>query len=101
MRDGTIETYAESDGSAVFPRNIFLSRITDPQGNTLTLNYDKVDGRVRLVSLTDATGRKTAFSYGSRVSPLLVTRITDPFGRSASLTYDSSGRLNSITDVSA
>ncbi len=99
LQDGTIETYAESDGSAVFPRNIFLSKITDPRGNTLTLHYDKVDGRVRLVSLTDATGRKTSFSYRSRVSPLLVTRITDPFGRSASLTYDGDGRLNSITDV--
>jgi len=99
LQDGTVETYAESDGSAVFPRNVFLSRIADPQGNALTLDYDRVGGRIRLVSLTDATGRKTTFSYRSPISPLLITAITDPFGRSAKLTYDNGGRLSSITDV--
>ena len=99
LRDGTVETYAQSDGSAVFPRNVFLTRITDPQGNTLTLNYRKVNGQARLASLTDATGRKTTFGYGSAFSPLLITKVTDPFGRSAALTYDSNGRLSSITDV--
>jgi YD repeat-containing protein len=99
LKDGTVETYSESDGSAVFPRNVFLTKITDPQGNSLTLDYRAVGGQVRLVSLTDATGRKTTFSYGSRVSPLSITKITDPFGRSAELTYDSEGRLSSITDV--
>jgi YD repeat-containing protein len=99
LRDGTVETYAESDGSTVSPRNVFLSRITDPQGNTVTLNYGKVGGQVRLASLTDATGRNTAFDYGSAISPLLITKITDPFGRSADLRYDLDGRLSSITDV--
>ena len=99
LTDGSVETYAESDGSRVFPRNVFLTRITDPQGNTLSLNYGTVGGRVRLVSVTDATGRRTTFSYGLRISPLLITRITDPFGRSAVLSYDGSGRLTSITDV--
>ena len=99
LTDGSVETYAELDGSRVFPRNVFLTRITDPQGNTLSLNYGTVGGRVRLVSVTDATGRRTTFSYGFRISPLLITRITDPFGRSAVLSYDGSGRLTSITDV--
>ena len=66
LRDGSVETYAETDGSAVFPRHVFLTRVVDPQGNTLSLNYGKVSGQVRLVSLTDATGRKTTFSYGSQ-----------------------------------
>jgi RHS repeat-associated protein len=99
LKDGSIETYSGSDGSAVFPRNVFLNKITDPQGNVLTLDYGNVDGRIRLVSLTDATGRKTTFSYGSASSPLRITKITDPFGRSAVLTYDGNGRLSSITDV--
>lgn len=96
LGNGTIEIYAQSDGSTSYPRNIFLSKVIDPQGNTLTLNYDS---EMRLLSLTDAIGRQTTFTYGLSGQPLLVTQITDPFGRSASLTYDSSGRLNSITDV--
>jgi RHS repeat-associated protein len=94
--DGSIEVYSQSDGSTSYPRNIFLSQIIDPRGNTLTLNYD---GQERLTSLTDATGRQTTFTYGLVGHPLLVTQITDPFGRSAVLTYDSNQRLNSITDV--
>jgi RHS repeat-associated protein len=98
LQDGTVLTYAESDGSRVYPRSVFLTEIADPQGNRLILDYAKADGRVRLVSLTDATGRKTHFSYDLPGSPLLVTRITDPFGRHADLAYDH-GRLASITDV--
>ena len=94
--DGSVEIYAQSDGASSYPRRIFLSEVIDPQGNILTLNYD---GEERLVSLTDATGRDTTFSYDLASDPLLVTAITDPFGRSATLTYDGSGRLSSITDV--
>jgi hypothetical protein len=52
LNDGSTKTYAESDGSTVFPRRIFLTTITDPQGNALTLNYDRVGGRTRLGSPT-------------------------------------------------
>jgi len=99
LKDGSVEIYAESDGSAISPRRVFLTHVIDPQGNALSLSYDKVSGQVRLLSLTDAAGRQTSFTYSSPVSPLLVTKITDPFGRSASLTYDGSARLSSITDV--
>ncbi len=51
------------------------------------------------MSLTDATGRQTTFTYGLPSHQLLITQITDPFGRSATLTYDASARLSSITDV--
>ncbi len=96
LRDGSIEVYAQSDGSTAFPRNVFLSQMIDPQGNALTLSYDNQE---RLVSLTDAAGRQTTFAYGRIGQPLLVTGITDPFNRSAVLTYDLYGRLVSITDV--
>jgi RHS repeat-associated protein len=99
LQDGSIEIYSQPDGSTSFPRTVFLTKIIDPQGNALTLNYTASGGHVRLASLTDATGRKTTFSYASPASPLLITQITDPFGRSAKLTYDSNGRLSSITDV--
>ncbi len=96
LHDGSVEIYAQSDGSTSYPRRIFLSKVVDPQGNTLTLNYDAGN---KLISLTDAVGRQTSFTYGSVARPLLITKITDPFGRSASLTYDGNGRLSAITDV--
>lgn len=95
-RDGTVEIYAQPDNSTSYPRNVFLSKVIDPQGNAVTLNYDL---QRRLTSLTDAVGRQTTFSYEASGRPLLVTKITDPFGRSASITYDPLGRLSSITDV--
>lgn len=96
LANGGAEIYSRSDGSSAYPRKIFLSQVIDPQGNAVTLNYDD---RLRLTSITDATGRQTTFSYGQPYWPLVVTKITDPFGRSAILRYDSSGRLTSITDV--
>ena len=96
LQDGSVEIYAQSDGGTTYPRQVFLSEVIDPQGNALSLSYD---AQLRLVALTDATGRKTRFTYGQAGKPLLVTRITDPFGRFATLGYDGSGRLNAITDV--
>ncbi len=96
LSDGSIEVYAQSDGAATYPRRVFLSKVIDPEGNTLTLNYD---AQLRLTSLTDATGRQTTFTYGLATRPLLVTEVTDPFGRSAELAYDTNGRLTSITDI--
>lgn len=96
LPDGGVEVYAQSNGSSSYPRKVFLSQVIDPQGNTLSLTYDN---QQRLVSLTDATGRQTTFTYGLADRPLLVTRITDPFGRNASLAYDGTGRLTAITDI--
>jgi RHS repeat-associated protein len=99
LQDGSVEVYSQSDGSTSYPRNVFLTKIIDPQGNALILNYTTAGGQVKLASLTDATGRNTTFTYGSTASPLLITAITDPFGRSAKLTYNGGGSLSSITDV--
>ncbi|KQY62740.1 hypothetical protein ASD52_36420 [Ensifer sp. Root142] len=57
------------------------------------------DAQRRLISITDALGRDTTFTYGLPDRPLLITKITDPFGRKATLTYDSYGRLSSLTDI--
>lgn len=96
LRNGSVETYGQPDGGANYPRRIFLTKIQDPQGNSIQLSYDS---SLRLTSLTDATNRITTFSYEIASQPLQVTKITDPFGRSAALTYDSTGRLTSITDI--
>lgn len=95
-RDGGKYVYARADGANVAPRRIFLTKIVDPAGNAMVLDYD---AQLRLTSMTDATGRKTIFGYGRRSAPLSVTRITDPFGRYASLGYTADGYLASITDV--
>ncbi|WP_349963057.1 RHS repeat-associated core domain-containing protein [Rhizobium sp. ZPR3] len=96
LRDGGMEIYEQSDGSAAYPRKIFLTKVIDPQGNAATLHYDS---QKRLTSITDAVGRDTMFIYNVPGRPLLVSQITDPFGRSAVLAYDSQGRLASITDI--
>ncbi|BBU64376.1 hypothetical protein MSC49_43110 (plasmid) [Methylosinus sp. C49] len=96
--DGTVQIYASpQSGQFSFSRRVFLSQVIDPQGNALTLDYD---GQMRLLSVTDATGRQTTFSYNPLGQSLQVTGITDPFGRTAKLNYDTTfGNLTSITDV--
>ncbi len=94
--DGSVNTYAVSNGATTYPRIIFLSQMADRYGNTLGFTYDS---QFRLTAIKDATARSTTFSYTNTAFPLQVTKITDPFKRAATLTYDSTGRLIQITDV--
>jgi RHS repeat-associated protein len=94
--DGSVSTYAVSNGATTYPRIVFLSKLADRFGNALTFTYDS---QFRLTGITDATARTTSFSYTNTAYPLQVTKITDPFKRAATLTYDSTGRLVQITDV--
>ena len=66
----------------------------DAQGLALTMQYD---GLLRLVSLTDATGKMMPFEYVGTDRKIHVIR--DHFGRTASFGYDGMGRLTSITDA--
>lgn len=77
-------------------RKIFLTKLVDKNGNTLTINYD---AQMRVTSVTDALGQATTLSYELVSDPLKITKITDPFGRSASFEYNSQGQLAKITDV--
>lgn len=95
LPDGSVEVYGTSNGAATAPAYMFLTTVTDPQGNPTTLNYDSSH---RLTSIVDAMGRSTTFTYGLSGYPLLITKITDPFGRTAQMTYDTSARLSTITD---
>lgn len=96
MPDGSKEVYGQSDGSAYYPRRIFLTQVVDSAGNAVSLTYD---AQMRLTTLTDALGQQTTFQYEDAERPLLVTGVTDPFGRHAAIAYDPSGRLTSLTDV--
>lgn len=99
MPDGSQYTYAQSDGGTTV-RNIFLTKVADPQGNFLTLSYTTTSG-IRLDKIRDQFGRSTSFNYGFAPDPFKITKITDPFGRSATFTYESSApyHLSSITDT--
>lgn len=89
--DGSFEQFDQASGN-----QFFMTAVSDPAGNIVTLTYDS---QIRIVALTDAIGQITTITYGLSGSPLVVTKITDPFGRSASFTYNANGQLTSITDV--
>ena len=94
--DGTVQTFGLADGTGRF----FLTELTDPQGNSVVINYD---GNFRITTITDAVNQVTTLAYVSNTLGnsgfYKVASITDPFGRSASFSYDSSNtNLLSITD---
>ena len=93
--DGSSKTYSTFNGATSYPRYVFLTSVTDPQGNVTTFNYDS---SYRITSITDPMGRSTTFTYGLSSYPLLITKITDAFSRTTQITYDTSQRLSSITD---
>ena len=97
--DGTQQIYSQSDGGTT-TRNVYLTRINDPQGLALILTYS-TSGGIRLTKITDGFARNTTFTYGFAPDPFKVTKITDPYGRSATFTYQATApfHLLSITDV--
>jgi RHS repeat-associated protein len=94
--DGSKQIYALSDGSASFPRKIFMTQWIDPQGNAVAINYDS---NFRITTITDALGQISTVSYELPEDPLKITKITEPFpsGRFATFSY-TNGQLTSITD---
>jgi YD repeat-containing protein len=97
--DGSKEIYAQPNKVTGAGRQVFLTAIIDPQGNSLTLSYD---GQFRLVTVKDAVGQITQLTYGLSADPYKITAVTDPFGRTAHFGYTNvSGTylLTSITDV--
>ncbi|HUW97561.1 MAG TPA: RHS repeat-associated core domain-containing protein [Acidiferrobacter sp.] len=95
LPNGTVQLYSTWNHAAAYPSRIFLTSITGPHGNTVTLHYDS---QMRLTLITDALGQVTTFHYDNPRYPLEITGVTDPFGRTATLTYDSEGQLTSTTD---
>lgn len=95
-RDGSRLIFSQPDGSIGTSRKVFLTRISDPIGNSVTLSYDS---DLRLTTITDALGQVTTLTYGDTNRIYRITRVTDPFGRFATFDYDSAGRLTNITDV--
>jgi RHS repeat-associated protein len=98
--DGRQELYEQYIGTSGTARKVFLTRIIDPQGNEVTLDYDSTYP-ARIHQIVDATGLPTAFHYDHPSNPYLVTSIEDPFGREGTFTYTTAAgqfRLQSIED---
>ena len=94
MPDGSKEVFGLSDGSAAYPRRIFMTQVIDASGNSLSIGYDS---SFRVTRITDAVGQITNLSYELPGDPLKITRVTDPFGRFATFDY-TNGQLTKITD---
>ncbi|HEY9714592.1 MAG TPA: cysteine peptidase family C39 domain-containing protein, partial [Chroococcales cyanobacterium] len=99
MGDGAVEVFDLADTST--PPRIFMTEYIDPQGNSVSINYD---GDFRITSITDSINQVTTISYGSNTFGndgfYTITQITDPYGRSCSFAYDGTfSNLLSITDV--
>ena len=89
--DGSKMLFGQSDGSVGSVRRIFLTGVSDASGNTVTLGWERLEFvnavEYRLLTITDAIGQVTGFSYGIPLHPFLITRVQDPFGRSAQFNY--------------
>jgi RHS repeat-associated protein len=96
LSDGSKEVYSTAQSLGGGSYRVFLTEIHDPAGNMVSLTYD---GSYRLITITDAIGQETTFSYANGTYPYRVTKVEDPFGREAIFSYNSSGQLESITDA--
>ncbi|HEY3136892.1 MAG TPA: IPT/TIG domain-containing protein, partial [Blastocatellia bacterium] len=75
-----------------------LTRITDPVGRSLVLDYDSSN---RVIKITDPLGRIWSYTYegtpGVAGLPGLTT-VTDPLGNAMRYDYATGGKLSKVTD---
>jgi len=127
LTDGTTLVYATPDGSTTYPRRVYLTRVVDPQGNTVSLGYDQVypvaefGFAVYGYGSSGATGSGAGIPTASVTMPsglalstitdalgqvtriqrdglLRIKEVDDPFGRSAHFGYNDYSNLTSVTD---
>ena len=102
--DGTWMRTDKYGGKEMFNALGRLTRMEDRNGNAHTLAYESngltpPDGvwgiTTRLASITDASGRAWALTYGTDG---FVSRVTDPTGRLYQVAHDAAGNLTGVTD---
>lgn len=99
--DGRQEYYEQYIGTTGTQRKVFLTRVVDPQGNEVAIEYDNTYP-ARIHQIVDATGLPTIFHYDYPGEPYVVTSVEDPYEREATFSYVSVGgvvRLQSIEDT--
>ena len=94
--DGSVEVYAQSDGTVTGYGKIFMTERIDPRGDKILFGYDS---DLRLTQVVDALGRVTTLFYEHPTDIWKITKVQDPFGRFATFEYDTEGRLYRMTDV--
>lgn len=87
--DGQKDFYEMAD-RAWGVRRVVITRRQDASGNEVKFTWDAM---LRLVAITDASGRVTTLSYEFPEDPLKLTKVTDPNGRSTSFWFNDQGRL--------
>ncbi|MGO9272426.1 MAG: RHS repeat-associated core domain-containing protein [Terriglobia bacterium] len=72
-----------------------VTRVTDPVGRSLTLNYDSFN---RVTSIVDPIGRTVQYAYNSQGT---LASVTDPAGGVSTFTYDpqNNQELTKVTDA--
>jgi RHS repeat-associated protein len=91
ITDPNGNTITITHGNPSFPDQI--TRVTDPVGRSLTLQYDSSD---RVTSITDPIGRTVSYVYNAQGT---LAMVTDPAGGTTIYTYDSQNRLTQVQDA--
>ena len=92
LTDGTFE-YRYADGRVMrFNSDRRLVSSTDRNGNAVTLTYTGANP----TRITDPVGRTLTLEYNSTGR---ISRVTDPLDRNVTYAYDGNGRLASVTDA--
>jgi hypothetical protein len=63
--DGSVRYFTQSDGSTGTSRKIFLTKLVDPSGNAVTMNYPLPGTTYPTLAtgITDAIGQTTTFTF--------------------------------------
>lgn len=98
LPDGSEEIFAQPYSTTSSSRNMLLTTIQDPAGNTNGIFYDDLG---RVFQVVDAIGQVTTLYYDlpGTYAQYKITRVQDPFNRTAYFQYDFDGRLIETTDT--
>lgn len=100
LPDGSKQIYDLSDNAGNYPRRFFMTKIVDPAGDFVTVEYD-ISSRV--TSVKDQLGQGITLSYALTDDYYKITKVTETFPtppsmpRSATFEY-TNGQLTKITD---
>ncbi|MBI3338661.1 MAG: RHS repeat protein, partial [Chloroflexi bacterium] len=92
-QSGSQYTLRQADGTVMLFNGAYLSTITDPNGNRITLTRD---GSNRVTGISNDTGQSISLYYDSNNHLL---KAVDTIGRVVYYGYDLKGNLNSFTDA--
>src|SRR5207249_429894 len=92
FKDGTVQKYERIFG---FSNVAALTKITDRNGNSVTLTREQISQRNKVIRITDSVARVIEFSYDNANR---IAAITDPLSRVWLYSYDGFGRLVTATN---